>query len=72
MTAPMTDANSSLTARPTWKALVAHHAQVKGVHLCTLFIEGSQVDCGTGPVYWGEPGTNGQHSFVINGHIVYN
>jgi glucose-6-phosphate isomerase len=21
------------------------------------------VDCATGPIYWGEPGTNGQHSF---------
>jgi len=26
-------------------------------------LEGSQVDYDTGPVYWGEPGTNGQHSF---------
>jgi glucose-6-phosphate isomerase len=26
-------------------------------------IEGSEVDYSTGPVYWGEPGTNGQHSF---------
>jgi len=26
-------------------------------------IGGAQVDCATGPVYWGEPGTNGQHSF---------
>jgi glucose-6-phosphate isomerase len=26
-------------------------------------LEGSQVDYATGPVYWGEPGTNGQHSF---------
>ena len=26
-------------------------------------IDGSQVDYATGPVYWGEPGTNGQHSF---------
>jgi glucose-6-phosphate isomerase len=26
-------------------------------------IEGSVVDYATGPVYWGEPGTNGQHSF---------
>ncbi|KIQ96539.1 glucose-6-phosphate isomerase [Lysobacter sp. A03] len=25
--------------------------------------EGSRVDYQTGPVYWGEPGTNGQHSF---------
>jgi len=26
-------------------------------------IDGSAVDYATGPVYWGEPGTNGQHSF---------
>ncbi len=26
-------------------------------------LEGARVDCQTGPVYWGEPGTNGQHSF---------
>ena len=26
-------------------------------------IEGSQVNRQTGPIYWGEPGTNGQHSF---------
>ena len=26
-------------------------------------IEGKQVDYQTGPIYWGEPGTNGQHSF---------
>jgi glucose-6-phosphate isomerase len=26
-------------------------------------LEGSPVGCQTGPVYWGEPGTNGQHSF---------
>jgi glucose-6-phosphate isomerase len=26
-------------------------------------IEGEQVDYDTGAVYWGEPGTNGQHSF---------
>ena len=25
--------------------------------------EGARVDYPTGPVYWGEPGTNGQHSF---------
>jgi len=25
--------------------------------------EGAEVDYATGPVYWGEPGTNGQHSF---------
>jgi len=26
-------------------------------------LEGNKVSCDTGPVYWGEPGTNGQHSF---------
>jgi len=26
-------------------------------------LDGSTVTCDTGPVYWGEPGTNGQHSF---------
>jgi glucose-6-phosphate isomerase len=26
-------------------------------------LEGTTVDYQTGPVYWGEPGTNGQHSF---------
>jgi glucose-6-phosphate isomerase len=26
-------------------------------------LEGATVDYQTGPVYWGEPGTNGQHSF---------
>ncbi|MDQ3286739.1 MAG: glucose-6-phosphate isomerase [Pseudomonadota bacterium] len=25
--------------------------------------DGAQVDHATGPIYWGEPGTNGQHSF---------
>jgi glucose-6-phosphate isomerase len=26
-------------------------------------IQGNEVDGQTGPIYWGEPGTNGQHSF---------
>jgi glucose-6-phosphate isomerase len=26
-------------------------------------VEGMEVDYQTGPIYWGEPGTNGQHSF---------
>jgi glucose-6-phosphate isomerase len=26
-------------------------------------LNGTKVTCDTGPVYWGEPGTNGQHSF---------
>ena len=33
----MNDAHASLTARPAWKALVAHHEQVRGLHLRTLF-----------------------------------
>jgi glucose-6-phosphate isomerase len=28
-----------------------------------VMLDGSEVDYQTGPVYWGEPGTNGQHSF---------
>lgn len=28
-----------------------------------ITLDGSRVDYATGPVYWGEPGTNGQHSF---------
>ncbi len=26
-------------------------------------LSGERVQCDTGPIYWGEPGTNGQHSF---------
>ena len=26
-------------------------------------LDGKPVNCETGPIYWGEPGTNGQHSF---------
>ena len=26
-------------------------------------LDGVAVDYETGPIYWGEPGTNGQHSF---------
>ena len=26
-------------------------------------LDGAPVDYETGPIYWGEPGTNGQHSF---------
>jgi glucose-6-phosphate isomerase len=26
-------------------------------------LEGKTVNCNTSPIYWGEPGTNGQHSF---------
>jgi glucose-6-phosphate isomerase len=28
-----------------------------------VMLGGERVGCDTGPVYWGEPGTNGQHSF---------
>ena len=29
----------------------------------SVTLEGAPVDVSTGPIYWGEPGTNGQHSF---------
>jgi len=29
----------------------------------SVTLDGKAVTCDTGPVYWGEPGTNGQHSF---------
>jgi glucose-6-phosphate isomerase len=29
----------------------------------SVTLEGAAVACDTGPIYWGEPGTNGQHSF---------
>jgi glucose-6-phosphate isomerase len=28
-----------------------------------VMLDGTRVDYATGPIYWGEPGTNGQHSF---------
>jgi glucose-6-phosphate isomerase len=28
-----------------------------------VMLDGAAVDYATGPIYWGEPGTNGQHSF---------
>jgi len=28
-----------------------------------ITLDGTEVACQTGPIYWGEPGTNGQHSF---------
>jgi glucose-6-phosphate isomerase len=30
---------TSLTARPTWKALVTHHEQMRDMHLCKLFAD---------------------------------
>jgi glucose-6-phosphate isomerase len=35
----MTHTALSLTARPAWQALLAHHAQIKNVHLRALFAE---------------------------------
>ena len=29
----------------------------------SVTVDGTRVDYQTGPIYWGEPGTNGQHSF---------
>jgi glucose-6-phosphate isomerase len=29
----------------------------------SVTLDGTPVSCDTGPIYWGEPGTNGQHSF---------
>ena len=29
----------------------------------SVTLNGEKVGCDTGPIYWGEPGTNGQHSF---------
>jgi glucose-6-phosphate isomerase len=29
----------------------------------SVTLNGSRVDCFTSPIFWGEPGTNGQHSF---------
>ncbi len=29
----------------------------------SVTLDGGRVDCQTGAIYWGEPGTNGQHSF---------
>jgi glucose-6-phosphate isomerase len=28
-----------------------------------VILDGARVDCDTGAIFWGEPGTNGQHSF---------
>ncbi len=38
----MTAAVPALTARPAWKALAAHHAQVRDLHLRTLFADDPQ------------------------------
>ena len=33
--------------------------------------DGSEVDYSTGPIIWGEPGTNGQHAFYQLIHQVF-
>jgi glucose-6-phosphate isomerase len=35
----VTDNSTSLTGRPAWKSLVAHHEEIRSVHLRTLFAE---------------------------------
>lgn len=34
-----------------------------GISCIVNFREGNRVDYSTGPIVWGEPGTNGQHAF---------
>ena len=43
---------------PAYLQQLTMESNGKGVTL-----EGRRVDYDTGPIYWGEPGTNGQHSF---------
>jgi glucose-6-phosphate isomerase len=43
---------------PAYLQQLTMESNGKGVTL-----DGSMVDYQTGPIYWGEPGTNGQHSF---------
>ncbi len=43
---------------PAYLQQLTMESNGKHVHL-----DGSPVDTTTGPIYWGEPGTNGQHSF---------
>ena len=43
---------------PAYLQQLTMESNGKGVTL-----DGTTVDYGTGPVFWGEPGTNGQHSF---------
>jgi len=43
---------------PAYLQQLAMESNGKSVRL-----DGEPVGCETGPVYWGEPGTNGQHSF---------
>jgi glucose-6-phosphate isomerase len=43
---------------PAYLQQLTMESNGKGVTLT-----GDEVSCDTGPIYWGEPGTNGQHSF---------
>lgn len=43
---------------PAYLQQLTMESNGKGVRL-----DGSEVGCQTGPIYWGEPSTNGQHSF---------
>ncbi|MCC6868253.1 MAG: glucose-6-phosphate isomerase [Burkholderiales bacterium] len=43
---------------PAYLQQLTMESNGKGVRL-----DGTAVDVDTGPIYWGEPGTNGQHSF---------
>jgi glucose-6-phosphate isomerase len=47
---------------PAYLQQLTMESNGKGVTL-----EGERVACDTGPIYWGEPGTNGQHSFWLSG-----
>ncbi len=50
--------NNYLTRFPAYLQQLTMESTGKHVHL-----DGSAVELATGPIYWGEPGTNGQHSF---------
>ena len=50
--------NSILKAFPAYLQQLTMESNGKHVTL-----DGLEVDYQTSPVYWGEPGTNGQHSF---------
>ncbi len=43
---------------PAYLQQLTMESNGKSVH-----IDGSAVDCETGPIVWGEPGTNGQHAY---------
>ena len=71
----MSTRTPALTTRPAWRALERHYQEILHrfpAYLQQLIMEsngkrvtldGARVDYQTGPIYSGEPGTNGQHSF---------